>query len=380
MDRIYFDNAATTLKKPETVIRAVEQAMRTLGNSGRGAHDCSLGSMRTVYEAREWAAKLFGAESPSRIAFTMNATEALNIAIKGLIGEQDHVITTCMEHNSVLRPLYELEQKGTSLSFLPADERGNARLELLDGLLQKNTRAVVCTHASNVTGNGVDAAQVGEFCRKNGLLFILDASQSAGILHTDAKALGADVICFTGHKGLFGPQGTGGLYVREGVEITPLLSGGSGVQSFEKHHPQEMPTRLEAGTLNAHGLSGLAAGIEFVLTTGTEAIRKREQALVRRFCEGIREIPDIRIWGDPEAENHTGVISFTLGDWDSALVSDELAQRFGIASRPGAHCAPLMHEAMGTKEQGTVRFSFSWFNTEEEIEAGIRAVDTLARE
>lgn len=380
MNRIYFDNGATTVPKPETVITAVEQAMRTLGNSGRGAYEASLGSMRTVYHAREQAARIFGVKNPSQIAFTMNATEALNIAIKGLIRPGDHVITTVMEHNSVLRPLYELEDRGTALSFLPCDDRGNVRLELLEELLRLDTRAVVCTHASNVTGNGVDGARIGRFCREHGLLFLLDASQSAGILETDMEELGADVICFTGHKGLFGPQGTGGLCVRKGVEITPLLSGGSGVQSFERHHPREMPTRLEAGTLNAHGLAGLSAGIDFVLEKGIENIRKREQELVRRFCEGIRDLPQIRIYGDVMAGDHTGVISFNIGEYDSALVSDELAVRFGIASRPGAHCAPRMHEALGTVEQGVVRFSFSWFNTEEEIDAGIEAVRQMARE
>lgn len=380
MNRIYFDNAATTVPKPETVIAAVEQAMRTLGNSGRGAYEAALGSMRTVYHAREQAARIFGAGSPSQIAFTMNATEALNMAIKGLIRPGDHVITTVLEHNSVLRPLYELEERGASLSFLPCDEKGAVRLELLEEQLRPETRAVVCTHASNVTGNGVDAARIGHFCREHGLLFLLDASQSAGILETDLEKLGADVICFTGHKGLFGPQGTGGLCVRKGVEITPLLSGGSGIRSFQRRHPQEMPARLEAGTLNAHGLAGLAAGIDFVLEKGIGTIRQREQALVRRFQEGIRELPQIRIYGDPMAEDHTGVISFNIGEYDSALVSDELWVRFGIASRPGAHCAPRMHEALGTKEQGVVRFSFSWFNTEEEIDAGIAAVRALAQE
>lgn len=380
MNRIYFDNAATTVPKPEPVIAAVEQAMRTLGNSGRGAYEASLGSMRTVYHAREQAARIFGMKNPSQIAFTMNATESLNIAIKGLIRPGDHVITTVLEHNSVLRPLYELEERGTALSFLSCDDRGNVRLELLEKLLRPETRAVVCTHASNVTGNGVDAAQIGRFCREHGLLFLLDASQSAGILKTDAEELGADVICFTGHKGLFGPQGTGGLCVRKGVEIAPMLSGGSGVRSFERRHPGEMPARLEAGTLNAHGLAGLSAGIDFVLEKGIENIRRKEQSLVRRFWEGIRELPQIRIYGDPTAENHTGVLSFNIGDYDSALVSDELSVRFGIASRPGAHCAPRMHEALGTREQGVVRFSFSWFNTEAEIDAAIAAVKTLARE
>lgn len=377
---IYFDNAATTLPKPAAVKEAVWNAMETLGNSDRGAHDASLGSMRAIYFAREQAAKIFGAESPSQIAFAKNATEALNVAIKGLLGPGDHVITTAAEHNSVLRPLYELEKSGTALSILPCDERGAVRLELLDELLLPNTRAVVCTHASNVTGNVVDAARVGRFCREHGLLFILDASQTAGALDTRMEVLGADVICFTGHKGLYGPQGTGGLCVRKGVEIAPLICGGSGIQSYRREHPPQMPARLEAGTQNAHGLAGLAAGIQFVLDTGLDRIREREEMLVRRFCQGIQDIPGIRLYGDLTGEPHMGVAAFNIEDYDSGQVSDELAVRFGIASRPGAHCAPLMHQALGTREQGAVRFSFSWFNTEEEIDQGIQAVRCLALE
>ncbi len=377
---IYFDNAATTLPKPEAVKEAVCRALDTLGNSDRGVHDASLGSMRVIYQARELTARIFGASSPSRVAFAKNATEALNVAIRGLIRPGDHVITTDAEHNSVLRPLYALEKEGITLSFLPCDETGRVRLEALESLVRPNTRAVVCTHASNVTGNVVDAAQIGDFCRKRGLLFILDVSQTAGVLDINMEALGADVICFTGHKGLYGPQGTGGLCVREGVEIAPLLRGGSGVQSYLREQPPQMPTRLEAGTQNAHGLAGLEAGIRFVLETGLNRIRERERMLTLRFYRGIRDVPGIKIYGDVTAENHTAVVAFNIGDYDSGQVADELAVRFGIASRPGAHCAPRMHEALGTKEQGAVRFSFSWFNTEEEIDQGIEAVRLLAWE
>lgn len=377
---IYFDNAATTLPKPEAVKEAVCRALDTLGNSDRGVHDASLGSMRVIYQARELTARIFGASSPSRVAFAKNATEALNVAIRGLIRPGDHVITTDAEHNSVLRPLYALEKEGITLSFLPCDETGRVRLEALESLVRPNTRAVVCTHASNVTGNVVDAAQIGDFCRKRGLLFILDASQTAGVLDINMEALGADVICFTGHKGLYGPQGTGGLCVREGVEIAPLLRGGSGVQSYLREQPPQMPTCLEAGTQNAHGLAGLEAGIRFVLETGLNRIRERERMLTLRFYRGIRNVPGIKIYGDVTAENHTAVVAFNIGDYDSGQVADELAVRFGIASRPGAHCAPRMHEALGTKEQGAVRFSFSWFNTEEEIDQGIEAVRLLAWE
>ena len=377
---IFFDNAATTLQKPESVRDAVYQALGTLGNCGRGVHDASLDAMRTVYETREQAAALFGVSSPLQIAFTQNSTEALNIAIKGLLGSGDHVITTVMEHNSVLRPLYELEERGMELSFVSCDEKGYPRYEELENLLRPNTKAVVCTHASNLTGNVVDGARIGRFCREHGLLFLLDASQSAGCLEVTMEELQADVICFTGHKGLYGPQGTGGLCVREGVEIVPLLCGGSGIRSYDHHHPEEMPARLEAGTLNGHGLAGLKAGIEFVRQVGPEKIRRREQELLMRFYEGISSVPGIKIYGDVTAKEHTGVIALNLGEYDSSQVSDELMTRFGIATRPGAHCAPLMHQSLGTVEQGAVRFSFSWFNTEEEVDRGITALRQLAEE
>lgn len=377
---IYFDNAATTLPKPPEVKEAVCRALDIMGNADRGVHDASLGTMRTIYHARELAAELFGVSSPSRVAFAKNATEALNTAIRGLLAPGDHVIATAAEHNSVLRPLYELERRGVGLSILPCDERGYVRMELLGEFLRPNTRAVVCTHASNVTGNVMDVRRAGRFCRERGLLFILDASQTAGVCPVKMEETGADVICFTGHKGLYGPQGTGGLCVREGVEIAPLLFGGSGIQSYLKTQPSGMPGRLEAGTQNGHGLAGLAAGMEFVLRTGIRRIGEREQTLARRFYEGIRSIPGIRVYGDVQAPDHTGVVSFNLEGWDSGETADELARRFSIACRPGAHCAPLMHEALGTREQGTVRFSFSWFNTEEEIEEGIRAVVCLAEE
>ena len=377
---IFFDNAATTMQKPEEVREAVFRAIGTLGNCGRGAHGASLDAMRVVYETREQAAALFGLDNSLQVAFTQNSTAALNMAIKGLIHPGDHVITTVMEHNSVLRPLYEMEERGVGLSFVSCDEKGRLRCDELDSLLRPNTRAVICTHASNLTGNGVDAARIGRFCREHGLLFLLDASQSAGCLEVNMEELHADVICFTGHKGLYGPQGTGGLCVREGVEIAPMFSGGSGVHSYDHRHPSSMPARLEAGTLNGHGLAGLKAGIEFVRRIGVSSIRKREQELLHRFYQGISSVPGIKIYGDVTSEHHTGVIAFNLGAYDSGEVCDELMTRFEIAARPGAHCAPLMHKALGTVEQGAVRFSFSWFNTEDEVDRGIAAVRQLARE
>lgn len=377
---IYFDNAATSLQKPEAVIEAVAEAMKSLGNASRGAHSAALGSNRMVYETRELLAELFHIDDPSRIAFTMNATESLNIAIAGIFRPEDHVITTVMEHNSVLRPLYRMEESGTELSFLQADKKGNISYEELENAIRSNTRAVICTHASNLTGNVLDLERIGEICKKHRLLFLVDASQTAGIIPIDVQKMKISVLCFTGHKGLLGPQGTGGIYVAPEINIRPLVVGGSGVQSYLKTQPDEMPARLEAGTLNAHGIAGLHAAISYIIEKGVEQIYQEEYEKTDYFYRMIRSIPDIHIYGDPEAELHAPIIALNIGDYDSAQVADELMETYGIATRAGAHCAPLMHQALGTQKQGAVRFSFSQFNTRKELDAGIQALRELAEE
>lgn len=377
---IYFDNAATTLIKPPAVAHAVVRAMGALGNPGRGVHAGALDASRTVYEARSNLAKLFHAENPSCIAFTANATQALNTAIKGVLNPGDHVITTALEHNSALRPLYEMEARGVEISILPADSRGCIRYDDFEAALQENTRAIICTHASNLTGNVLDIRRIGRIAKAHDLLFVVDASQTAGAIGIDVQEMQIDILCFTGHKALLGPQGTGGLAVRPGIAVRPLLTGGSGVQSHSRSHPVQMPTALEAGTLNAHGIAGLNAAVQYLLQTGPEEIRRREQALMRRFLDGITGIPGITLYGDFSAPERCPIVSLNLWDWDSALVSDALSQRWGIATRPGAHCAPLMHRALGTVQQGAVRFSFSHFNTEEEIDTAVAALRELARE
>lgn len=375
---IYFDNAATSLHKPETVIKAVTEAMTSLGNASRGAHSAALGSNRMVYETRELLAELFHIDDPSRIAFTMNATESLNIAIAGIFRPEDHVITTVLEHNSVLRPLYRMEESGTEVSFLQADKKGNISYEELENAIRPNTRAVICTHASNLTGNVLDLEKIGEICEKHRLLFLVDASQTAGIIPIDVRKMKISVLCFTGHKGLLGPQGTGGIYVAPEINIRPLIVGGSGVQSYLKTQPDEMPARLEAGTLNAHGIAGLHAALSYIIEKGVEQIYQEEHEKTDYFYRMIRNIPDIHIYGDPEAELHAPIIALNIGDYDSAQVADELMEAYGIAIRAGAHCAPLMHQALGTQKQGAVRFSFSQFNTREELDAGIQALRELA--
>ena len=375
---IYLDNAATTLRKPRQVIDAVAEAMGALGNSARGTHGGSLAASRVVYGAREKAAALFGCPRADHVVFTCNSTEALNIAIHGGIPAGSHVISTDLEHNSVLRPLYRLEREGrASLSFVPADRRGRIDYADFERLLRPETRAVVCTHASNLTGNLVDIARVGAFARAHGLLFIVDASQTAGVFPIVMEEMGIDVLCFTGHKGLMGPQGTGGLCIREGVELRPWKVGGSGVQTYLETQPEEYPTRLEAGTLNGHGIAGLSAALDFIRETGPDAIRRKETGLMRRFYAGVSATEGVTVYGDFSGDR-AAVVALNIRDYDSGQVSDALSEDYGIATRPGAHCAPRMHRALGTVEQGAVRFSFGWFNTEDEVDAAAAAVRELA--
>lgn len=377
---IYLDNAATTHPKPPGVAAAVCAAMERFGNSGRGAHDDALEASRAIYALREKLAQLFGCPRPERVCFTANSTQALNTALFGLFGPGDHILSTDLEHNSVLRPLYRLRQQGAQVDFLPADRQGRLDWDDLARLVRPNTRGIVCTHASNLTGDAVELERVGTFARSRGLTFVVDASQTAGLLPIDMARQQIDVLCFTGHKSLYGPQGTGGLCVGEGVDIRPLLTGGTGVQSYRESQPEEYPTRLEAGTLNSHGLAGLSAALDFLLALGPDAVRAHDLALARRFYSRVRTLPGVRVYGDWEAELRAPIVSLNLGGEDSAAVSDQLAQRFSIATRPGAHCAPRLHRALGTQEQGAVRFSWSYFSTEAETDAAARAVEILAGE
>lgn len=374
---IYLDNAATTLRKPPCVIDAVVRAMTTLGNSGRSAHEESLTASRIIYDAREAAAALFGCPRADHVAFTANSTEALNIAISGLFSPGDHVISTDCEHNSVLRPLYRLE--GVDVSFVPADRLGRVRYDDFAALIRPNTRAIVCTHASNLTGNLLDIGRIGRLAHEKGLLFVVDASQTAGAAELDMERQNIDVLCFTGHKSLMGPQGTGGLCVRPGVEIRPFKVGGTGVQTYLPQQPREYPTRLEAGTLNGHGIAGLMAAMDYIRSVGRETIRSHELALARRFYEGAANTPGVTVYGDFSSWDRAPIVTLNTRDYDSSQVSDVLAQDYGIATRAGAHCAPRLHRALGTVERGAVRFSFGWMNTEEETDAALAAVREIAR-
>ncbi len=376
---IYLDNAATTLRKPPQVIEAVIAAMNSMGNSARGTHACALTAARTVFGAREKLAALFHCKS-DHVIFSANSTAALNIAINGLFDSGDHVLSTDLEHNSVLRPLYRLEaERGVALSFVGADRQGRVDYAEFAARLTPRTKAIVCTHASNLTGNVLDIERIGALTRARGLLFIVDASQTAGVFPIDMERMGIDVLCFTGHKGMLGPQGTGGLCVREGVSIRPWNVGGTGVQTYSRTQPAQYPAALEAGTLNGHGIAGLSAALDFLAETGVNVIRTHEQALAKAFYEGVAAIPGVTVYGDFSDENRAPVVALNIGDYDSGEIADALFVSYDIATRPGAHCAPRLHEALGTKARGAVRFSFSWYNTKAEVDAAVRAVRELAQ-
>lgn len=377
---IYLDNAATTISKPQAVIDAVAQAMCSLGNAGRGATSGALDAARTIHACRAKLARLLGCPRADHVCFTPNSTAALNTAINGVVRPGDRVVTTVLEHNSVLRPLNRLaEEQGVTVEHAGCDANGVLDYDELERLVTPGTRAVVATQASNVTGNAVDVARVAAVAHAAGALVIVDASQSAGTAHIDMQAMGLDVVCFTGHKGLMGPQGTGGLAVAEGIDVAPWAMGGTGVHSFDSLQPLEWPTRLEAGTLNGHGIAGLSAGLDFIEARGgVEAIAAHERALADRFLAGVREIPGITLYGAFDQPVRSAIVSLNVGDIDSAEISDALMQGWGIATRPGAHCAPLMHRALGTERQGVVRFSFGYFNTDEEVDTAIDALCDLA--
>ncbi|WP_251865148.1 aminotransferase class V-fold PLP-dependent enzyme [Enterococcus malodoratus] len=377
---IYLDNSATTLKKPAVVIEAVTNALSQLGNSGRGVHEDSLKSSEVIFQTRQALCRLFNGEQARQIVFTSGATESLNLAIEGMLFGNDHVITTALEHNSVLRPLYRMQkEKGLELTIIPANKQGNLDYSDFEAAIKEQTKAIIVTHASNVTGNIVDLEKISGICEKHGLYLIVDASQSAGVLPIDVQALKIDLLCFTGHKSLYGPQGTGGLYVRPGISLRPLKVGGSGIDTFNPQHPTSFPTALEAGTLNGHGIAGLGAGVHYLLDQTIEKLSQETGRISKLFYEEVSKIDDLIVYGDFSTNQRCPIVSLNLGQRDSAEISDLLSYEYGIATRSGGHCAPLMHEALGTKEQGVVRFSFSSFTTEHEIWEAIAALQKISQ-
>ena len=379
---IYLDNGATTLKKPDSVIEAVVEAMKTQGNASRGSHGATLTASRSVFNTRIKIAEFFNLDKPSNVIFTSNSTEALNIAINGLVKENYKVVTTDTEHNSVLRPLYHLEKtKNINLKFVKADKKGLININDFEKEIDDDTDVVVVNHASNLTGNIIDVKKVAEIAHKHNAIIIVDGSQSAGARKIDMKDLDIDVFCFTGHKGLYGPQGTGGLLIKDGIEIEAFKRGGSGVKTFDKEQPLEYPTRLEAGTLNSHGICGLSAAIDFINEVGVENIEKKEWELTKFFYDEVSKIDGIIVYGDfDENKPHAAIVSLNIKNIDSGEISDLLSEKYDIATRPGGHCAPRLHEALGTKEQGAVRFSFSYFTTSEELDIAINSLKEICKE
>ena len=368
----YFDNAATTLPKPRAVLDAVQLALETFGNPSRSAHSAALSAARTLLAAREELAALFACPAPEQVIFTKNVTEALNIAIQNLKG---HIVTGEAEHNSVLRPVF---RRG-NCSIVAADEKGRVALEDIFAACTKDTTAIVLAHASNLTGNSVDIAEVGAFCRERNLFFVVDAAQTAGLFPIDMGAMGIDALCFTGHKSLYGPQGTGGLCLSDRFSPEPLITGGSGSKSFSPTQPEFLPDHLEAGTLNGHGIAGLLAGVRYLREKG-DAPFKEADRLARLFHALARDIPGIVFYGDYEMPLRAPVVALNLPGYSSGEVAGLLAERYEIAVRSGIHCSPLLHKRFGTEQRGSVRFSFSHFNTETEVCGAVDALRAIAAE
>ena len=374
---IYFDNAATSMHKPQEVTDAVIFALNHFGNASRGVYDESLQADRLIYDARSEIAELFNAGNPRQVAFSKNSTESLNIAIFGTLSPEDHVITSVSEHNSVLRPLNYLEDRGMQLSFLPIDDKGRIQIDKIPSLIQKNTKAIVITHASNVSGNITDLYAVSEFCKKYDLMLIVDGSQTAGSIEIDMQSMGIDILCFTGHKSLMGPQGIGGLCVNESTYIRPFIVGGTGIHSYDKFQPDKMPTRLESGTINSIGIAGLFAAVKYLKEKNIITLHKKALEVSQYFYSKLSEFEGIKFYGDYSAKNRAAIVSFNIGNMDSALIGKSLISDHNISTRVGTHCAPLLHIAFGTDKQGMVRFSFSHNNTFEEVDIAVEALKNI---
>ena len=372
---IYLDNAATSWPKPESVYQAADTYLRHNGASpGRGGYGRAREAGMMIYEARETIASLFHVADPNRISFTCNATEALNIALFGVLQSGDTVVTTAMEHNAVARPLRRLSGQGIRVLVVGCDSAGRLDLDELERHVKQGVKAVVMTHASNVTGTLMPVREAGRIAGAHGALLIVDSAQTAGTEKLDVNSAGIDILAFSGHKGLLGPPGTGGIYVRPGVGLQPWRYGGTGSLSETDEQPSFLPDMLESGTINAPGIAALAAGAAFVLREGVTTIRQKEKALCRLLREGLSDIPGLRLLGPENDEERTAIVSFTQSGMDSAYLSYLLDQKYGIMSRGGLHCAPWAHAAIGTGGEGAVRFSPGYFNTVREIEETVKAI------
>lgn len=366
---VYLDNAATTYPKPEEVYGAVERFMREVGGSaGRSGHRRALETGRMAYSAREALARLFNVEDPLRIAFTKNATEAINTALRGLLKPGDHVVVSSVEHNSVMRPLEAARRAGVTYSVAWCAPDGSLDPADVEAQMRPDTALVVLNHASNVTGTILPVADVADVAHRRGALLLVDAAQTAGRLPIDIKEQGIDVLAFTGHKELFGPQGTGGVFVREGLHVRPLIHGGTGSHSSSLEQPEEMPDCLESGTLNAFGIAGLEAGVAFIMREGLDAIMEHERGLLEQLLSGLAGIRGVKTHGPTGCEGRLGIVPLTLETCSPPEAADLLDRRYGICCRAGLHCAPMAHRTIGTVKTGVLRLSFSRMNTADEVE------------
>lgn len=378
---IYLDNAATTWPKPQQVVDAIQEVLvHKGGNAGRGGHGAAMQIARLIFQTRQDLCDLFGTEDPSRVVFTQNATHALNQALFGLLKPGDHVITSSIEHNAVARPLWALKNRGVEVSEVPGIPGREFDLEAYDKAFQTNTKLVVTLHASNVTGTLLPVKEIGQIAHEHHAYYLLDAAQTAGVFPIDVGRQSVDLLAFPGHKGLLGPQGTGGLLIQPGLQLEPLIYGGTGSLSEEDRQPDFLPDALESGTLNGAGIAGLGAGVRYILNEGVDRIRVREQALCRRLWNGLGKIPGVKLYGSDRVERRSPIVAFNIRDMDSVEASFRLEEKAGIIARAGLHCAAHAHRMFGTLDQGVIRFSPSHFTSEEEIETALQAVKGLAEE
>jgi cysteine desulfurase/selenocysteine lyase len=383
-DVIYFDNAATSWPKPPGVVAAMTHFVEQIGaNPGRSAHRRSIDAARVVYAAREAAAALFNAPDPLRVVFGYNVTEALNLALRGLLRSGDHVVTSGMEHNAVMRPLRALEQQGVTVTVVPCLPTGELNAAAIGGAVRIDTTLIALNHASNVTGTLLPIAEAGRVAREHDTLLLVDTAQTAGAIPVDMEADSIDLLAFTGHKSLLGPTGTGGLIVGERVDLDrfePLKRGGTGSRSEREEQPDFLPDMFESGTPNAAGLAGLEAGIRWVAGRGIDTIRAHEVALTGRLIAGLRAIPGVTVYGTGDAERQTATVSFNVAGVAPSEVGLRLDEDFGVLCRVGLHCAPAAHRTIGTYPVGTVRFGLSIFNTADEVDAALDAVRQIAED
>lgn len=375
---IYLDNAATTFPKPEAVYDAMMDCMKNYcANPGRAGHKLAMKAAREIYDARENIAKLFNIDNPMNIVFTNNATDSLNLAIKGVVNKGDHIITTSMEHNSVIRPIKALEKLGIENTIVECDKEGFLDIKDLEKAIKPNTKLIVTTHASNVCGTLIDIKSISKIAKSNDILYLIDASQTAGVYDIDLKEICADMLAAPGHKGLLGPQGTGILYIREGLNLNILKEGGTGSKSEDLFQPEILPDKYESGTHNTPGIVGLNEGVKFIFKEGINKIKEHEENLCKYMLERLEEVPNIKIYGPKDASKRASVISINIGNIDSGEITYLLDNEYDIATRSGIHCAPMAHKTLGTLEQGAVRFSIGYFNTKEEIDRTIEALKKI---